>query len=151
MKVGQKKPTKGEEFESSALAKALKRQLEFSKHEWLAFGVDSALSYDSYIKVDNQYYKPAPPEYKLDNEGVCEKPEALPEGAFVLPTEDFCAISTSREFLHDLLPPPCPPGDRKTRVRQAQGTRGRDLPEYIIIACRCSGVSRTRLYPRLAA
>ena len=62
--VGSQKPSKGQEVKNQALAGKLEQQqLEFTKEEWDQFKLPT-LSYDSYIKAGNRYFKPAAEEGK---------------------------------------------------------------------------------------
>jgi len=57
-KVNSEKPSHGIEIENELLASALLGKSEFNGQEWEMFNV-SELSYDSYIKVGDLYFKPA--------------------------------------------------------------------------------------------
>ena len=56
--VGRRKPERGTVITNLALAAALQRKVVFTKKELLEFGV-SNLSFDCYIKVGNNYFKPS--------------------------------------------------------------------------------------------
>ena len=56
--LGSQKPQSGTEISNEALASGLQHMVEFSKEELDEFGVID-LSFDSYIKVGGQYFKPA--------------------------------------------------------------------------------------------
>lgn len=57
--AGPEKPKLGTEISNLKLQSALLVKSEFTKEEWDRFGIDSHLSYNSYIKVGNKYFKTA--------------------------------------------------------------------------------------------
>jgi hypothetical protein len=57
--VGQEQPYLGTEISNKFLASALRGKSEFTRQEFDAFRV-SDLTYNSYVKVDDAFFKPAP-------------------------------------------------------------------------------------------
>jgi len=59
-KAGSEKPLTGTEIKNLALATALQGKDEFTRAEWDTFNLPSSdLSYNSYVKVDDSYFKPS--------------------------------------------------------------------------------------------
>jgi len=59
-KAGSEKPLTGTKIKNLALATALQGKDEFTRAEWDTFNLPSSdLSYNSYVKVDDSYFKPS--------------------------------------------------------------------------------------------